>query len=134
MTDRREDVATVVRETLGAIFRGETMPFDEHPGLNSLRGAFPPMLAAFPDFSAELVQQLVDSDRVATHWIFRGTHTSELYGIRPTGKRVQFQNLSVCRVEDGRIVGYNSEVGWMALLKQIDAWPPCPRPDLGPSP
>lgn len=119
-----ESSAHVVRETFHSIFRGETAPFDHHPGLTALRGAFPPMLRAFPDFSAELVQQVVDGERVASHWIFRGTHRGELYGIAPTGRPVQFQNLSICRVEEGRIVQYNSEIGWMALLKQIDAWPP----------
>jgi Predicted ester cyclase len=85
------------------------------------------MLVAFPDFSAELVQQLTDGDRVATHWIFRGTHRGTLYGIEPTGRFAQFQNLSICRVADGRVVQYNSEIGWMSLLRQIDAWPPCRR-------
>jgi predicted ester cyclase len=124
MTNRRDDIAAVVRETFGAVFRGEASPFEHHPGLYALRMAFPPMLAAFPDFSAELVRQLVDGCDVATHWIFRGTHAGELYGIRPTGKAVQFQNISICRVEAGRIMQYNSEIGWMSLLKQIDAWPP----------
>jgi predicted ester cyclase len=125
MATSLDHAAVVVRETFGAVFRGETAPFERHPGLHVLRTAFPPMLAAFPDFSAELVQQLVDGDRVATQWIFRGTHAAELYGIRPTGKQVQFQNLSICRVEGDRIVQYNSEIGWMTLLRQIDAWPPC---------
>src|ERR1051325_5265747 len=121
---RGADPAEIVRATFQAIFAGDRRPFDEHPGLEALRAAFPPMLAAFPDFSAELVQQVVEDDRVASHWIFRGTHTGELYGIRPTGKPVQFQNLSICRVEGDKIIQYNSEIGWMALLKQIDAWPP----------
>ena len=121
---RQGDIATIVHETFLAIFRGETTPFEQHPGLQALRTAFPPMLIAFPDFSAELVQQLVDGDRVATHWLFRGTHAGELYEIQPTGKSVQFQNLSICALQSGRIVQYNSEIGWMALLKQIDAWPP----------
>jgi len=123
-TGRQHDGAAIVREAFGSIFRGETAPFEQHPGLQQLRAAFPPMLAAFPDFSAELVQQVVGDDRVASHWIFRGTHRGELYGIRPTGKQVQFQNLSICQVEGGKILQYNSEIGWMALLKQIGAWPP----------
>jgi predicted ester cyclase len=118
------ETADVVRTAFRAIFAGDEAPFAEHPGLNSLRTAFPPMLRAFPDFSAELVQQVSEGDRVASHWIFRGTHLGELYGIQPTGTQVQFQNLSICRVEDGKIVQYNSEIGWMAMLRQLRAWPP----------
>ena len=114
----------LVRETFQAIFRGETEPYQEHPGLHALATAMPAMRTGLPDFSAELVQQLVDGDRVASHWIFRGTHRGTLHGIPATGRPVQFQNISICRVVDGRIVQYNSEIGWLALLTQIGAWPP----------
>jgi predicted ester cyclase len=115
--------ADVARSAFQAIFRGDFSVFDAHPGLAALRQHFPPMLAAFPDFTAELKQQLVDGERVALHWLFRGTHRGELFGIPPTGKAVQFQNLSISRVENGRIVQYNSEVGWLTVLKQIGALP-----------
>lgn len=118
------DAAEIVRTTFQAIFAGDRAPFDEHPGLEALRANFPPMLAAFPDFSVELLQQVVEGNRVASHWVFRGTHRGPLYGVAATGSAVQFQNLSICRLEDGRIVQYNSEIGWMALLRQIGAWPP----------
>jgi predicted ester cyclase len=120
----RAEPAEIVRTTFQAIFAGNRAPFDQHQGLEALRAAFPPMLAAFPDFSAELVQQIVEGNRVASQWTFRGTHRGPLYGIAPTGNTVQFQNLSICRVADGRIVQYNSEIGWMTLLRQIGAWPP----------
>ena len=117
------DPAVVVRSTFQAIFSGDTSPFDAHPGLEALRLHLPALLAAFPDFSAELRQQLVDGDRVASLWIFRGTHRGDLYGVAPTGKAVQFQNLSICRLERGRIVEYNSEVGWLSVFRQLGALP-----------
>jgi predicted ester cyclase len=115
--------AAVVRRTFEAIFAGDLAVIDEHPGLAALRVAFPSTRAAFPDFSAELVQQLADGDRVASHWVFRGTHRGDLYGLAPTGVPVQFQNLSICRVEGGRIVQYNSEIGFLSVLKQLGALP-----------
>ena len=115
--------ADIVRATFEAIFAGDFSVFDKHPGLGALRQHFPPMLIAFPDFSAELKQQLVDGDRVALHWVFRGTHRGVLFGIQPTRVAVQFQNVGISRVEDGRIVQYNSEVGWLTVLSQIGALP-----------
>lgn len=111
--------ADIVRPVFESIFSGNYDAFDEHPGLAALREHFPPMRAAFPDFRAELKQQLVDGDRVALQWVFRGTHRGTLYGIAPTGKEVQFQNVSISRVENGKIVQYNSEVGWLALFRQL---------------
>ena len=117
------DPAAMVRSIFQAVFAGDPSPFDAHPGLEALRLHLPALLSAFPDFSAELQQQLVDGDRVASHWIFRGTHRGDLYGVAPTGKAVQFQNLSICRVERGRIVQYNSEVGFLSVFRQIGALP-----------
>ena len=111
--------AEIARRTFESIFAGDYSVFDAHPGLAGLREHFPPMRVAFPDFRAELKQQLVDGDRVAMHWIFRGTHKGELYGVQPTGKSVQFQNISISRVENGRIVAYNSEVGWLSVFREI---------------
>ena len=115
--------AGVIRSAFERIFSGDFSPFDAHPGLASLKKAFPGMLIAFPDFHAELKQQLVDGDRVASHWIFRGTHLGDFHGIAPTGKAVEFQNLSIARVVDGKIVTYNSEIGGLRLLTQIGALP-----------
>ncbi|HXT18254.1 MAG TPA: ester cyclase [Gemmatimonadaceae bacterium] len=111
--------ADVARGVFESLFAGDYSVFDKHPGLAALREHFPPMRVAFPDFRAELKQQLVDGNRVAFQWIFRGTHDGPLLGVAPTGRTVQFQNLSISRVEDGRIVQYNSEVGWLTLLGQL---------------
>ena len=111
--------ADAARGAFESIFAGDYSVFDRHPGLAALRQHFPPMRIAFPDFRAELKQQLVDGNRVAFQWIFRGTHNGPLLGVAPTGKTVEFQNVSISRVEDGRIVQYNSEVGWLALLNQL---------------
>jgi predicted ester cyclase len=115
--------AAVVRSVFTRIFAGDTGPFASHPGLASLEKAFPGMLRAFPDFGAELKQQMVDGDRVASQWIFRGTHLGDFHGIAPTGKSVEFQNISIGQVVDGRIVAYNSEIGALRLLTQIGALP-----------
>ena len=117
------DPAAIVRATFTALFAGETAPLEEHPGLYQLRQALPALRAAFPDFSAELKQQLVDGDRVASQWVFRGTHLGDLYGIEPTGRSVEFQNLSICRVVEDRIVQYNSEVGFLSVFKQLGKLP-----------
>lgn len=121
----------IVRNTFETIFTGDTKIFADHPGLGALQKIFPQVLKAFPDFSAEFKQQLVDGNRVAMHWMFRGTHNGELFGIAPTGKAVQFQNLSISTVENGRIVQYNSEVGFVAVFMQIGILPVKPGGVMG---
>jgi predicted ester cyclase len=104
------------------VTRGE-QTLDPHPGMDHLRRLWPSVKEAFPDFRAEVEQQLTQGDRVATHWVFSGTHQGSLFGVPPTGKSVRFQNLSIARVVDQKVVQYNSETGWLDFLMQVGALP-----------
>jgi len=116
--------AEIARKTIETLFStGNLSTLDSHPGMDSLRKVFPAFKTAFPDVRVELQQQVVNEDRVASHWIFQGTHLGDLYGIPPTGKPVRFQNISIVKVEDGKIVQYNSEVGWLSIFMQIGLLP-----------
>jgi hypothetical protein len=116
--------AQIARETIETLFAtGDLSVLDPHPGMESLRKVFPAFIKAFPDIKIELQQQVVEGNRVSSHWIFQATHLGDLYGIPPTGKPVRFQNINIIKVEDGKIVQYNSEVGWLALFMQIEFLP-----------
>jgi len=117
------DPAAVVRTVLEGLFRGDVTVLADHPGLTELRQLFPTVLTAFPDFGGAIEQQLVDGQRVATHSMFRGTHRGAIFGIPPTNRAVRFQNISIARVVEGKIVQYNSETGWLAVLMQIGVLP-----------
>ncbi len=117
------DPAAIVTRVLAAAFGGDLTVLDDHPGLAGLRGALPKTFAAFADFTAELQQVVVEGDKVATHWRLRGAHAGEFFGIAPTGKAVQYQNVSIARVEGGRIVQFNSEIGYLSVLLQIGFLP-----------
>ena len=119
-----QDPAQIARETIRKLFDTYDLSvLDQHPGMDSLRKVFPAFVNAFPDIKIELQQQVVDGNRVSSHWIFHGTHLGNLYGIPPTGKSVRFQNINIMRVEEGKIVQYNSEVGWLSLFMQIGFLP-----------
>jgi hypothetical protein len=116
--------AQIARETIETLFAtGDLSVLDPHPGMESLRKVFPAFIKAFPDIKIELQQQVVEGNRVSSHWIFQATHLGDLYGIPPTGKPVRFQNINIIKVEEGKIVQYNSEVGWLALFMQIEFLP-----------
>jgi predicted ester cyclase len=40
---------------------------------------------------------------VVTCFRTRGTHQGELWGMSPTGKEVEITNVSVCRIEGGKM-------------------------------
>lgn len=119
--------AALVRTMLEGLFTIGTEALDGHPGMHALREIFPTLKAAFPDLTIECQRQIVEGDQVASHWILRGTHHGPLFGLAPTGKAVQFQNLSIAQVVEGRVTQYNSEAGWLACFKQLGALPFPPR-------
>ena len=112
----------VVAMVEALVARGEES-LEPHPGMDHLRRLWPSVREAIPDFRAEVQQQLTQGDRVASHWIFSGTHQGKLFGVPPTGKSVRFQNLSIATVIDGQVVQYNSETGWLDFLMQVGALP-----------
>lgn len=59
--------------------------------------------AAFPDFTNEIEQTLVEGDRLFARLTYRGTHRGELFGIPPTGRKVEYAGAALFRFRSGRI-------------------------------
>ena len=123
MNKQASDPGEVVVAMIEAlVVRGE-QTLDQHPGMEHLRRLWPSVKEAFPDFRAEIQQQLIQGNLVASHWVFSGTHQGNLFGVPATGKSVRFQNLSIAKVIDEKVVQYNSETGWLDFLMQVGALP-----------
>ena len=123
MNKQASDPGEVVVAMIEAlVVRGE-QTLDQHPGMEHLRRLWPSVKEAFPDFRAEIQQQLIQGNLVASHWVFSGTHQGNLFGVPATGKSVRFQNLSIAKVIDEKVVQYNSETGWLDFLMQVGVLP-----------
>ncbi len=59
---------------------------------------------AYPDWTLVIEDLVAEDDRVTARWRAHGTHTGELEGIRPTGKRDEFIGTTIVRVVEGKIV------------------------------
>jgi len=91
-----------------------------NPG-TGLRGAIPDRVDVIEDIIA-------DGDRVGMLWRLTGTHKGDLYGIPPTGRKIDIHELGILRLANGKIVE-----GWFmadeaGLLRQLGAALP-PRKD-----
>lgn len=58
----------------------------------------------FPDMKIEIIDIFAEGEMVSTRIRFEGTHSSECYGVAPTGKKIKFEALENFRVRDGKIV------------------------------
>jgi steroid delta-isomerase-like uncharacterized protein len=67
------------------------------------------MRQAFLDLEIIIEEQIAEGDKVLTGFRTRGTHRGELWGIPPTGKVVEITNMSIYRIEGGKMAE-----GWPA--------------------
>jgi len=96
---------------------GEMVDLD---GLKSFAGTF---RESFPDWHSTFEELIAEGDRVAERWTGRGTHRGELWGIAPTGRRVEGPGSVFYRIADGKIVEFRGQFDMMGMMQQLGAIP-----------
>ena len=77
------------------------------------------MREAFPDLQVTIEEQIAEGDRVLTRFRTRGTHQGELWGMPPTGKEVEIANMSMCRIEAGKMVEEWPAPDRLGMMQQL---------------
>jgi steroid delta-isomerase-like uncharacterized protein len=107
-----------------------TEDFTDHqamPGLPPGREGFKALnvmfRSAFPDLRVDVDNVVAEDDKVGCRWRSTGTHQGELFGIPPTGKKVDVTATVFYRVDNGRLAE-----GWIArddvgLMRQLGVIP-----------
>ncbi len=112
----------VLHETVSPRMVNRTPLFPNAPGGPAeVKAIFDMFHAAFDDFSAEVLDQLAEGDKVVTYKVFTGTHTGDFMGIAPTGNSVRFEVMDIVRIADGQIVEHWGLVDQLGLLRQLGA-------------
>lgn len=75
--------------------------------------------AAFPDFHMTTEHLVADGDLVVARFRQRGTHRGELFGIPPTGREVDFEEIALLQIADGKIVATWYETDMLTLMNQL---------------
>jgi predicted ester cyclase len=79
------------------------------------------LLRGFPDATMEIEEQLAERDLIATRKTLRGTHKGELWGLPPTGNRVEWEFIDIFRVRDGKLMEHWTHLDFEALRAQMRA-------------
>ncbi len=72
-------------------------------GTDSLREHVREHREAFPDWSEEIRRVVAERDLVVIHYVSTGTNRGPWLGNPPTGRSVRIDEVSIFRIEDGRI-------------------------------
>ena len=77
---------------------------NESRGFDGVRQAIERIRSAFPDWHEEVVDMIVEDNKVVTRYISTGTHIGSYAGIKGTGKKVELDEISIYRIEEGKVV------------------------------
>ena len=95
----------------------------QEPGREGIKQTLNTMLAAFPDLSVTVEDQIADGDKVVSRWTGTGTHSGEFMGIPATGNKVTVTGMGIDRIAGGKIVEHWEEFDAMAMMQQLGVIP-----------
>ncbi len=77
--------------------------------------------ATFPDFHNRVVETITQGNKTFARLAYTGTHRGELFGIPPTGKRVEYAGTAVFTISQGKIAEVWVLGDIYGLLEQLKA-------------
>jgi hypothetical protein len=76
---------------------------------------------AFPDVHITVDEVVAEGPLTAARFTVTGTHTGELDGLKPTGKRVTFTGMAMTRWQNGQIVEGWNNVDLPGMMAQLSS-------------
>jgi steroid delta-isomerase-like uncharacterized protein len=80
-------------------------------------------LGAFPDARVTVEDQVAEGDKVVSRWTATGTHTGDLMGIPPTGRRIEVSGITINRFSGGKIAEDWYQSDDLGMMRQIGVIP-----------
>jgi steroid delta-isomerase-like uncharacterized protein len=96
-------------------------------GSGAFRFAVEMWRAAFPDIHVTVEDIAGEGEKVYCRFITRGTHTGELMGVPPTGKKITVHEMSCHRVVGGKVTESWIGDNVPSIFQQIGALVQAPR-------
>ena len=88
-------------------------------GLGGAKNLAVEIRKAFPDYREHIDELISAEDRVIVRLTITGTHTGPLPNLPATGKSVEFTDVTICRIQDGKIVEQSGLSDYLTLYSQL---------------
>jgi steroid delta-isomerase-like uncharacterized protein len=112
----------VLDELLAENYINHTPSFGSPPpGPGGLKPIVAALRRAFPDLHYEVEDIVATEEAVAIRVRMSGTHKGDLFGLPPTNRRVEVEQIQIERIENGRIVEHWRVTDELTLMKQLGA-------------
>lgn len=90
-------------------------------GLAGVRALAMEVRKGFPDYREQIDELYRDGNVVIVKLTIRGTHTGPMPNLPPTGKAVEFRDVTICEIENGKIVKQSGLSDYLTMLHQLGA-------------
>lgn len=101
-----------------ATYHGPHMP-NGVGGREAWRNAIRMYRSAFPDSHVIFEEMIETGDIVVGRWEATGTHTGQLPGVEPTGKRIAISGTTIYRIANGKIVDAWEQLDLLGMWLQL---------------
>lgn len=99
-------------------------PDQDLQGLEQARQFVGIYKTAFPDLSATVEDVMAEGDKVVTRVTIRGTHQGEIEEFGPpTGRQIEIQDITIHRIEGGKIVEEWERYDNLSIMQQLGLFP-----------
>ena len=92
-------------------------------GHDEIRGMVERAWAAFPDYHEELHELIAEGDLIVARLTISGTQNGQWGILPPTGKRVEFDEILMLKIRDGKVVWQRGIADNLAALRQLGVIP-----------
>jgi steroid delta-isomerase-like uncharacterized protein len=106
-------------DKLGEVISDDLVGPDGSRGPAAFAATMTRLRGALPDLHYTLEDVIAEGDRVAVRWTLRGTHTGELRGLAPSGKKIVNNGFAIFRFAGGKITHATVDTDRLGFLMAI---------------
>jgi steroid delta-isomerase-like uncharacterized protein len=92
-------------------------------GIDSARAYYANYITGFTDIKFTIKDVFGMGNKLVKHWNFKGTHTGDFFGIKPTGKPVDVDGVTLVRMENGKIAEERDFFDNLEFMQQLGLIP-----------
>ena len=89
------------------------------PGSQGLKDTTKLFMKAFPDMRVIFKDTIAEGDKVMNRFTVKGTHKGNFMGIKPSGRKIAYEEIIILRLKDQKIVEHWALADALTLMQQI---------------
>jgi len=94
-----------------------------YDGKDAVRGFLQRLYAALPDLELDVTLRLPRGRYVAEEYVIRGTHLGPMFGLPPTGRRLELRFMSMVELRDGKLKEDHFYFDISSAMRQMGYFP-----------